>query len=159
MAFSGAGGGRITSSPAGIDCAYPPAGGTCGFDFPLNTGVTLTAQAGIACRFSGWGGDCSPCADVSCQLAMSAARSCSATFSTLPLSTGDVNGDVSVNVFDALLTLQYAVGLYHPIDVNGFKAAADVAPLEAGKPKGDGAVNVFDALAILRHAVGLDPWL
>ena len=28
---------------------------------------------------------------------------------------GDVNIDSMVNVFDALLVLQYAVGLYHPV--------------------------------------------
>jgi hypothetical protein len=72
---------------------------------------------------------------------------------------GDVNNDNVVNVFDALLALQYAVGLYRPTDEAAFKAAADVAPLDAGgKPKGDSEVNVFDALAILRHAVGLDGW-
>lgn len=74
---------------------------------------------------------------------------------------GNVNNDSTINVFDALLTLQYAVGLYKPEQANeaSFKTAADVAPLDAGgKPKGDGVVNVFDALAILRHAVGLDGW-
>jgi uncharacterized repeat protein (TIGR02543 family) len=76
-----------------------------------------------------------------------------------PGTKGDVNVDGVVNVFDALQTLQYAVGLYKPTDEPAFKAVADVAPLDAsGKPKGDGVVNVFDALAILRHAVGLDPW-
>ena len=81
--------------------------------------------------------------------------------STAPHSglPGDVNDDQVVNVFDALLTLQYAVGLYQPPDVNAFKPIADVAPLGVdGKPIGDGQVNVFDALAILRHAVGLDSW-
>ena len=73
--------------------------------------------------------------------------------------SGDVNGDKTVNVFDALLVLQYAVGLNHPPDEIAFKAIADVAPLDSnGKPQGDGQVNVFDALAILRHAVGLDQW-
>ena len=73
--------------------------------------------------------------------------------------SGDVNGDNTVDVFDALLTLQYAVGLYQPTDAAAFKASADVAPLgDTGKPKGDGKVDVFDALAILRHAVGLDLW-
>ena len=72
---------------------------------------------------------------------------------------GDVNGDKTVNVFDALQTLQYAVGLYQPTDAAAFKSSADVAPLDSnGKPKGDSVVNVFDALAILRHAVGLDAW-
>ena len=57
------------------------------------------------------------------------------------------------------MTLQYAVGLYHPVDATAFKAIVDVAPLGSdGKPKGDGTVDVFDALAILRRAVGLDGW-
>ena len=75
--------------------------------------------------------------------------------------SGDVNGDKTINVFDALLTLQYAVGLVEHNTDNDlkYKSFADVAPLDAtGKPKGDGVVNVFDALAILRHAVSLDPW-
>jgi hypothetical protein len=157
--LNSSGGGMITSTPAGIDCTSPPVAGTCRFDFPLNLGVTLTAKAGVACRFSGWGDDCSSCTDVTCQIAMSAARTCSAAFTTLPLSPGDVNGDSAINVFDALLTLQYAVGLYHPVDEAAFKTAADMAPLDsAGKPKGNNQVNVFDALAILRHAVGLDIW-
>ena len=76
--------------------------------------------------------------------------------------TGDLNNDGAVNVFDALLTLQYAVGLieHTPENIAKYLAAADVAPLDAtGKPKGDGTVNVFDALAILRHAVNLDTWI
>jgi len=72
---------------------------------------------------------------------------------------GDVNSDTFVNVFDALLTLQYAVGLYKPIDEPAFKVAADVAPLDVkGKPVGNSMVDVFDALAILRYAVELDQW-
>ena len=74
---------------------------------------------------------------------------------------GDINGDKTVNVFDALLTLQYAVGLIsHSPEIDAkYLATADVAPLDAsGKPKGDCVVNVFDALAILRHAVVLDGW-
>jgi hypothetical protein len=72
---------------------------------------------------------------------------------------GDVNGDTTVNVFDALLVLQYAVGLYHPSDETLFTSTADVAPLDVnGLPRGDGKINVFDALAVLRNAVNLDTW-
>jgi hypothetical protein len=72
-----------------------------------------------------------------------------------PLSPGYLN----VDVFDALLVLQYSVGLNHPVNEIAFKTAAHVAPLDAlGKPLGDSQVNVFDALAILRHAVNLDDW-
>ena len=71
----------------------------------------------------------------------------------------DVNNDSVVNDYDALLTLQYAVGLYHPSDEATFKATADVAPLDAnGKPKGDGVINIFDSLAILRHVAEIDDW-
>ena len=74
-------------------------------------------------------------------------------------SPGDVNSDGTIHVFDALLTLQYAVGLYHPATETSFRALADVAPLRTfGAPVGDSLVNVFDALDILRHAVGLDSW-
>ena len=82
-------------------------------------------------------------------------------YSSQVVASGDVNGDKTINVFDALLTLQYAVGLVEHNTDNDlkYKSFADVAPLDSnGKPKGDGVVNVFDALAILRHAVGLDGW-
>ena len=74
---------------------------------------------------------------------------------------GDLNDDGILNIVDALLTLQYAIGLIEHTPENNarFLAAADVAPLDSGgKPQGDGQVNVFDALAIIRHAVGLDGW-
>lgn len=73
---------------------------------------------------------------------------------------GDCNADGVVNVFDALLTLQHAVGLIEHNVANDltYKSLADVAPLVNGKPQGDSKVDVFDALAILRHAVGLDAW-
>lgn len=77
------------------------------------------------------------------------------------VSSGDVNGDGVVNVFDALLTLQYSVGLieHTPVNDTHYLATADVAPLSTiCNPQGDRTVNVFDALAILRHSVGLDPW-
>ena len=80
--------------------------------------------------------------------------------STIHAATiGDVNGDAAVNVFDALLVLQNAVGLYTPADITTFKIVADAAPLDAqGTPIGNGKVDVFDALAILRCAVNLDRW-
>jgi len=72
---------------------------------------------------------------------------------------GDVNVDNKVNVFDALQTLQYAVGLYQPPNEPAFILNADVAPLSTScMPQGDSKVDVFDSLAILRHAVGLDLW-
>src|SRR4051812_29791326 len=51
--FPGGGAGRITSSPAGIDC--PTA---CTMTVPDGTAVTLTAQPDGNSDFLGWGGAC-----------------------------------------------------------------------------------------------------
>ena len=138
-------------SPVGSGTISP----TTGEWFATGKPVTLSATAGSNYSFGRWGDGCSSCIGTNCQITMYSATTCTATF----ILKGDVNGDNFINVFDALMALQYAVGLYHPTEETAFKLSADVAPLDAtGKPKGDGVVNVFDALAILRHAVGLDPW-
>ena len=73
---------------------------------------------------------------------------------------GDCNDDGNVDVFDALRTLQYAVGLIEHTPENNakFLSTADVAPDANGNTKRDGQVNVFDALSILRHSVGMSGW-
>jgi hypothetical protein len=58
---------------------------------------------------------------------------------------GDLNGDGSVNVQDATISLRIAVGLLTPTDAQ--KAAGDA--------NHDGSWNVQDATLILRAAVGL----
>jgi len=50
----GNGTGRITSSPAGIDCPS-----TCMMTVPAGSPVSLTAQADASSSFAGWGGACS----------------------------------------------------------------------------------------------------
>jgi hypothetical protein len=47
------GGGRVVSSPAGIDCP-----GTCSAHFPDNTKVTLTAKPASGYTFDQWSGPC-----------------------------------------------------------------------------------------------------
>lgn len=57
LARGGNGEGRVTSSPAGIDCTITRAGttGTCGNAFfPVGTQVRLTAQPAAGSRFRGW---------------------------------------------------------------------------------------------------------
>lgn len=58
-------------------------------------------------------------------------------------SLGDVNGDGSVNSADALMVLQYSVGIK---DKKFIKANADI--------NGDGHINSSDALSILQISVG-----
>ena len=57
---------------------------------------------------------------------------------------GNVNGDDTINVVDAMLILQYCVGDITENDLN--MAAADV--------NSDGTVNVVDAMLILQYCVG-----
>ena len=70
-----------------------------------------------------------------------------------PGPTGDVNGDGTVDIKDALMVLQAAVGLI-PV-TPAIMQQGDVAPLENGIPVPDGRLNVIDALVILRKAAGL----
>jgi hypothetical protein len=70
---TGQGGGRVTSSPAGINC-----GQTCVATFGNGTTVTLTATPNRRSRFAGWSGDCSGTG--SCVLSMTANHSVTARF-------------------------------------------------------------------------------
>ena len=74
--------------------------------------------------------------------------SCSAAYEEPPepaIGSGDVNGDGSVDISDALLAMRCAMGIitltteqYAEADVNG-----------------DGSVDISDALIIMRKAMGL----
>jgi len=77
---AGAGAGTVTSNPAALSC-----GSTCTASFPDGETVTLTAAAAAGSNFGGWSGDCTGTG--SCQVAMSAARSVTATFA--PVATAD----------------------------------------------------------------------
>ncbi len=57
---------------------------------------------------------------------------------------GDVNGDYSINSFDALLILKYAVGQTTLDDDQKFKADVNK----------DSSINSNDALAVLQYSVG-----
>ena len=67
--------GTVRSQPAGIDC-----GSTCTHAYDDGTNVTLTPSPAAA--FTGWSGACS--GRGSCQVAMTAARSVTATFAARP---------------------------------------------------------------------------
>lgn len=55
---------------------------------------------------------------------------------------GDADGSGDVDIMDALLTLQYAVG--HQVDINAENANCN----------GDASVDIMDALHILQYSVG-----
>ncbi|MDD5559066.1 choice-of-anchor tandem repeat GloVer-containing protein [Candidatus Methylomirabilis sp.] len=73
---AGTGSGTVTSSPAGISC-----GTDCTEPYASGTSVTLTATPAAGSSFTGWSGD-PDCSDGS--VTMTAAKSCTATFTLLP---------------------------------------------------------------------------
>jgi LmbE family N-acetylglucosaminyl deacetylase len=74
---AGAGGGTVTSSPAGIDC-----GSSCSASFDHGTEVTLSAAAAGGSRFAGWSGACTGAG--ACKVTISAAKSVGAEFAPIP---------------------------------------------------------------------------
>jgi uncharacterized protein (TIGR03382 family) len=87
---AGAGAGTVTSNPAALSC-----GATCMASFPDGETVTLTAAPAAGSSFGGWSGGCTGTG--SCQLAMSAARSVTATFAPVATADGGVpDGGVPV---------------------------------------------------------------
>jgi serine protease AprX len=71
---AGNGTGKVTSTPAGINC-----GTTCSATFQLGASVTLKAAASSGSRFTGWSGDCAG-TNSNCKLKLSANRAATATF-------------------------------------------------------------------------------
>jgi hypothetical protein len=69
----GTGGGRVSSSPAGIDC-----GPDCTDTFEQTSSVVLTADPMANSSFAGWSGACS--GTDTCRVTMSSAKSVTATF-------------------------------------------------------------------------------
>ena len=93
-ATTGTGSGTVTSAPAGIAC-----GASCQSSFGDGSSVTLTAVAAAGSSFTGWSGACTG-ASATCSVAMSAARSVTATFTLLPVqltvaTSGTGGGNVS----------------------------------------------------------------
>lgn len=69
---------------------------------------------------------------------------------------GDLNGDLTVDITDALKALQMVVGLFVPSTFETIRG--DVAPLLNGIPNPDGKIDLSDAYVILRRSVGLETW-
>jgi photosystem II stability/assembly factor-like uncharacterized protein len=92
LTLTNAGGGTVTSNPAGINC-----GASCSATFNSSTAVTLTATPDAGAIFAGWVGACSGTG--SCMVTMDANKSVTARF-VYPLTvmkSGVGNGTVSSN--------------------------------------------------------------
>src|SRR5580693_7569533 len=75
---TGAGGGTISSNPAGIAC-----GPTCSASFTPGTAVTLTETAAANSSFAGWsGGGCSG-SNSTCSVMLSASQQVTASFTAI----------------------------------------------------------------------------
>ena len=66
---------------------------------------------------------------------------------------GDVEGNGTVDINDALLALRMAAGLVTPTTQQ--MSVADVAPLVNGTPQPDGKIDIGDVLVILLKVVGM----
>ncbi len=86
VARTGGGSGRVTSSPAGVDC-----GATCAAAFDPSTVVALTAVADPGSQFSGWSGDCCG-SGTTCKVTMDVARSVTARFAKGKARTAGLRG-------------------------------------------------------------------
>ena len=84
VALTGAGGGTVTSQPAGIRC-----GAACGAEFNEGASVTLTATPASGSSFAGWGGACSGTA--ACTVVMSSDREVTAEFDPAPAQSPAAN--------------------------------------------------------------------
>jgi hypothetical protein len=94
----GAGTGKVTSSPAGINC-----GTDCTEDYMSGTPVTLSNTPDFNSYFVGWSGACT---STPCQVSMTQARSVSADFQL----RGDVDKNGKVELNDAVLVLKVMAG-------------------------------------------------
>ena len=61
------------------------------------------------------------------------------------ITLGDVNGDNSIGLEDAIIVLRYTMGL----------AALTDEQIERADFNSDGTVDALDAILILRHALGV----
>jgi len=78
------------------------------------------------------------------------------TTSAAGVSNGDLNGDKTVDLRDALRAMQIAIGLSSPtLDE---MVRGDVAPLLNGKPRPDGKIDIADAMIMLQRSLGLVAW-
>jgi beta-lactam-binding protein with PASTA domain len=101
VVLSGASGGTVASSPAGIDCGVS----SCAASFAVGKMVTLSATASAATAFGGWSGACS--GSGACQVTMHSDQFVTATFATL---VPNVVGQTQAAATAAIASADLSVG-------------------------------------------------
>ena len=162
VARAGAGGGTVTSNPAGITC-----GADCTEVYNHGTAVTLTATPTATSAFSGWSGACTGTG--TCAVTMTAARSVTATFIPRGVlyairDSDDVlqrgNADTGAFTDVGALGVAYAFGdcafntatdVMYAVDGRGAKSLYRVS-LTTGAATLVGAHNVTDMFALAYDA-------
>jgi hypothetical protein len=142
---SPAAGSNGTISPALAQTA--PAGSVVNFTITPAAGYQISAVTGCGGTLNG-NSFATAGLHADCQV--------SASFVAEAALKGDLTGDGKVDVADALLCLQFAVGLKTPTPAQ--LSAGDVAPLVSGKPGHDLKIDIVDAVAVLQRAVGILNW-
>lgn len=84
----GNGGGKVTSSPSGIDC-----GSDCKENYPYGSKVTLTAVPASNSTLSSWSGPCTITGELTCEVTIDLANQVTATFKLAHLLTINKNGN------------------------------------------------------------------
>lgn len=69
---------------------------------------------------------------------------------------GDLDGDGTVTIQDALLALKIYLGQIKP--TANYLAHGDIGPLLQGKAHPNGAIDMVDVILILRKALGMPSW-
>jgi len=123
------GGGRVTSSPAGITCTS----GTCTTTYQTGTNVTLTATATTGNVFTGWSGACTG-TTANCAVAMGGDQNVTANFApvgsfhTLSVTVASTAGGTGT-VTSSPAGISCTSGTCSSTYANGTSVTLTVAPL------------------------------
>ncbi len=130
--------GTVTSAPSGIDCGFD-----CSESYEYGTTIALTASAFAGSTFTGWSGDCSGTANP-LDVLINTAKTCIAIFSP----EGDVDGDGTVDLTDAILILKVMTRM--PTTGNGINV-----PISVMDVNDDGKVGLAEIIYILQKVAGM----
>jgi len=116
LTVSSSGDGVVTSTDGYINCP-----GTCTYNYPDNTQVTLNETPATGWAFTDWGGACS--GNGACNFAMTQSLSVTATFTQLPVTlTASVVGNGTVTSTDGFIncpgTCQHTYDPNTPVTLN-----------------------------------------